>query len=139
MKRQTYFRIGIVRPGKAVVLDQRIKATDRAWRTAIFGMGGSKKRIAGAKLGMIDGQPIAVIGELPDEVVEGTPIWTIQADDGLFAFAGNCAVYNDLGYGPATLGLDLERLRELINFDPEPEALQDGLRRTIQARTPKDG
>lgn len=137
----TRFTIGLVKPARRSVLKQTIRATDRAWRTAIFGLGGSRKRIAGAKIGIVDGQPLAVIGELPEMVREGTPVFTIETENGLYAFAGPCAVYNDLGFGPGTLGITRERLAEIVKFDPDPAALQDGLRRTIQTRSqepPKD-
>lgn len=132
------FGIGLVKPVKATCFRRSIKATDRAWREAIFGFGGTKRRIGGAQIGAVDGQPLAVIAELPDTLADGTPIWTIETEAGLFAFAGPAAVYNDAGFGPATLGLDVERLREIITFDPDPEKIEDGLRRTIQTRSRDD-
>lgn len=132
------FAIGLVKPVKANVYRRAIKATDRAWREAIFGFGRTNKRIGGVQIGVVDGQPLAVIGEMPDAVAEGTPIWTIETESGLFAFAGPAAVYNDAGFGPATLGLDTDRLREIITFDPDPEKIEEGLRRTIQSRSRED-
>lgn len=138
MKTQLRFSIGLVKPVKCIVSRRQIKATDRAWKEAIFGLGGSSKRIAGAQIGTVDMQPLAVIAELPDAVADGTPIWTIQTDTGLYAFAGPAAVYNDAGFGPATLGIPIERLREIITFNPDPDAIQDGLRRTIKSRSRDD-
>lgn len=138
MKVQQYFAIGIVKPGKAFVARVRIKATDKEWRKAIFGMGGTKKRIAGARGFTIDGQPIAVIGELPDEVADGTTAWLLRTDKGVYGFLGPCAVYNDAGFGPATLGITVDRLRECVEFDVPPERMQEALRSTIQARTEKE-
>lgn len=135
-KVQDAFRVGIIKPGKRIVARIPIKATDRAWRTAIFGLGGSSKRIGGVQIGNIDGQPLAVIGELPEEVDHDLPHWAIETDQGLWAFIGPCAIYNDAGYGPATLGLTADRLRELVQFDLDPEVMQEGLRRTLQKRVP---
>lgn len=129
------FVIGLVRPHRENVFTRSIKATDRAWREAIFGMGGSKKRIGGAKIGSVDGQPLAVIAELPEATAARLPYWTIKTDAGLWAFAGPAAVYNDAGYGPATVGLTVDRLRELVDFNPEPQAMAEGLRRTLDARS----
>ena len=131
MKRQLQFRIALVKPAKKLVVGRTIKATDHAWRSAIFGLGGSRKRIAGIKFGMIDGQPIAALTELQENVETGAPVWTIETPRGLFAFAGPGAVYNDLGYGPGTLGLSIDRLREMVSFDPDPATLQEALRRTL--------
>ena len=137
MKAQLRFSIGLVKPSKRLVARRQIKATDRAWREAIFGLGGSRKRIGGAQIGMIDGQPIAVIAELPEEVDTDLPHWAIETTEGLWAFVGPAAVYNDAGYGPASLGLALDRLRELVLFDLDAETLQSGLRRTLQKRGQK--
>lgn len=138
MSKITHMTIAIVKPNKAIVARHVIKATDRAWRTAIFGLGGSSKRIAGARLGTVLGQPLSVICELPAMVKPGTPIWTIQGAIGLFAFAGPAAVFNDAGYGPANLGLSVDQLRGLIGFDPDPIALAEGLANTLKAREEKD-
>lgn len=134
MKQQIRFTIGIVRPAKKLTLVQTIKATDRAWRTAIFGMGGSRKRIGGARIGNLHGQPLAVIAELPEEVDHDQPHWAIETDDGLWAFIGPAAIYNDAGFGPATLALSHGELRDAVKFDLDVDALQDGLRRTLQVR-----
>lgn len=138
MKTQLQFRIGLVKPAKELVVGRSIKATDKAWREAIFGLGGSRKRIGGVKIGAVDGQPLAVIAELQTEVRPGTPIWTIQGEHGIYAIAGPAAVYNDLGYGPATLGISLDRLKDLVAFNPEWAALKEGLRRTLEARSQTD-
>jgi hypothetical protein len=135
LKSHLQFRIGLVKPDKRLIVGRTIKATDHAWRTAIFGMGGSKKRIGGVKIGAIDGQPLALIAELQTEVLPGLPIWTIQGEHGIYGIAGPGAVYNDLGYGPATLGISIDRLMDLVDFDPEPEAMKEGLRRTLEARS----
>lgn len=139
MKTQLRFRIGLVKPGKAFVRDQVIKATDWAWRTAIFGMGGTRKRIGGAKIGVVDGQPLAVIVELQAEVPHGSPVWTIETETGLWAFCGPGAVFNDAGFGPASLGIPLERLKSIVTFNPEAKALEEGLRRTLESRSKVDG
>jgi hypothetical protein len=139
VSRTVEFRVGIVKPVKRMVFRTTIRATDRAWRTAIFGMGGSKKRIAGAKIGVVDGQPLAVIGELPEEVADGTPVWTITTEQGLWAFAGPCAIFNDAGFGPATLGISRDRLVEIVGFDPDPAALEEGLQRTLESRSKPNG
>jgi hypothetical protein len=133
------FSIGLVRPVKARVFKATIRATDRAWRTAIFGMGGSNKRIAGARIGVVDGQPLAVIAELQSECAHGTPVWTIETEAGLWAFIGPAAIYNDAGFGPATLGITRDRLAEIVKFNPDPVALQEGLQRTIESRSKPDG
>lgn len=136
MRAQLQFGIGLVKPTKARIFRRVVKATDKAWREAIFGMGGSRKRIAGARIGPVDGQPLAVIVELQSECSPGTACWTIRTDKGLFAFAGPGAVYNDAGFGPATLALPLERLEAIVEFDPDPKALEEGLRRTLESRSP---
>lgn len=131
------FRIAVVKPNRRVVLFPRIRATDRAWRTAIFGIGGSSKRIGGAKIGAVRGQPLAVIGELPEEVEPHLPVWTIETESGLYAFAGPCAVYNDAGFGPASIGIDRATLESIVAFDPEPERLAAGLKKTLETRSQK--
>jgi hypothetical protein len=136
MKTQFRFRVAVVRPGKRIVAGQTVKATDHAWRTAIFGMGGSRRRLGRAHVGMIDGQPIAVIAELPETVEEGTPVWTLTTEKGLWAFSGPAAVHNDAGFGPAPIGISLDRLKEAICFDPDPAALAKGLKKTLEQRGP---
>lgn len=128
------FAIGLVKPVKGLVVKRIIKATDRAWREAIFGLGGSKKRIGGVRLGTIDGQPLALIAELQTEARSNSPIWTFQAKGGVLAFMGPAAVYNDAGFGPASLGISIDRLKELVDFLPDPVTLPDGLRRTLDMR-----
>lgn len=135
MKTQLSFHIGVVKPNKRVVRLEMVKAKDSAWRRAIFGFGGSSKRIGGAVIGMVDGQPLSVIGELPDTVADETPVWTITTDRGLFAFAGPCAVFNNAGFGPATLGITRIRLQSIVDFDPSPENMIAGLKRTLEARS----
>lgn len=133
MKTQLQFRIGLVKPVKALVVGRTIKAKDSAWRTAIFGMGGSRKRIGGVRLGTVDGQPLALIAELQSEIDSSEHgIWTIQGEKGLYALIGPAAVYNDAGYGPATLGLSIDRLKELITFAPDVEQMKEGLARTLE-------
>lgn len=130
MKTDFKIRIGLVKPVKALVVGRTIKTTDRAWKEAMFGLGGSRKRIGGVRLGTIDGQPLALIAELQSEIVQGRGIWTIDAEKGPFAFIGVAAVYNDAGFGPASLGISIDRLKELVSFFPSPEKLEQALRRT---------
>lgn len=129
---QMRFRIGLVKPVSRMIVGRTIKATDKAWREAIFGLGGSRKRIAGLKFGNVEGQPLAVITELQENIAPGTPVWTIETPRGLFAFAGPGAIYNDMGFGPGSLGVGIDRLKELIQFDPDPVALQEALQRTLE-------
>jgi hypothetical protein len=132
-----FFNIAIIKPNRRTIVTQQIKATDRAWRTAIFGLGGSKRRIGGAQLGPVLNQPLAVIGELPEEVRAGAPVWTIRTDRGLFGFAGPCAVFNDAGFGPASIGLTRDNLLSIVEFDPDPAALAEGLKNTLASRSQK--
>lgn len=130
------FQVAIIKPVKKVIVRLPVKATDRAWRTAIFGMGGGSKRIGGVRLGLIGISRVALICELPGEVAAGTPVWTIKTDLGLFAIAGPAALYNDIGFGPAALTVTPEELRDAVNFDPDPEEMRAGLEATINARNP---
>jgi hypothetical protein len=134
MKVQLSFRIGIVKPVKRIIAGRTIKATDRAWREAIFGLGGSKKRIGGAKIGAVDSQPLAVIAQMPEDAGDG-PAWTISTDVGVWGFIGPAAVYNDASFGPATLGISVDRLREIVTFDPDPSELSAALAQTLKSRT----
>jgi len=127
-----HFRIGLVKPAKQMVVGRSIKATDKAWREAIFGLGGSRKRIGGIKLGTVHGQPLALLAELQTEVRDGLQVFLIQGEHCTYGIAGPAAVYNDLGYGPATLGISMNQLQALVTFDPSPEALADALRRTAE-------
>lgn len=133
MKPQMTFAIGLVKPVKRRVFRRFIKATDKSWREAIFGLGGSRKRIARASIGTIDGQPIRVICELQTEIVEGVP-WMIRSDTDTFAFVGPAAVYNDAGYGPASLGIALDQLEARVTFDPEPDVLKKALQATAESK-----
>jgi hypothetical protein len=139
MKGVMRFSIGLVKPVKALAFKRSVRATDRAWKEAIFGLGGSSKTLASAVIGCVDGQPLKVIVESQATVRPGTPIWTIETDAGLWAFAGNGAVFNDAGYGPAALGIGLERLREIVIFNPEPKALHEALERAHKSRSQADG
>lgn len=131
-----FFRVAIIKPVKKAILRLPVKATDRAWRTAIFGMGGGSKRLGGVRLGLIGISRVALICELPSEVADGTPVWTITTDLGLFAIAGPAALYNDIGFGPAALTVTDEELRVAVNFDPDPDEMAAGLAATIKARDP---
>lgn len=128
------FSVGLIKPVKRLVVRRQILATDRAWREAIFGLGGTQKRIGGARIGLVGAQPLAVIAELPEEVDQDAPHWSIETDAGLWAFIGPGAVYNDAGFGPANLGITLETLQSIVRFDLPMDELQEGLRRTLQKR-----
>ena len=130
MKTQLTFRIGLIKPAKALVVGRSIKATDRAWREAIFGFGGTRKRLGGIKLGMVDGQPLALICELQTESTTTGAPWVITGAERPYALVGPAAVYNDAGFGPATLGISIDRLREIVRFDPDPTLLLAALRNT---------
>lgn len=130
------FRIAIIKPVKRVILRVPVKATDRAWRTAIFGMGGGSRRLGGVRLGLIGISRVALIAELQSEVADGTPVWTIRTDRGLFAIAGPAALFNDIGFGPAALTATPDELNEAINFDPSTEDMVAGLAATLEARNP---
>lgn len=130
MKQLMQFRIGLVKPVKRLVVGRTIKATDKAWREAIFGFGGTRKRLGGVRLGTVDGQPLALIAELQTAVVsEGSP-WVIRGGDRSYALIGPAAVYNDAGYGPATLGISIDRLKELVDFEPDEALMAEALRNT---------
>lgn len=131
-----FFRVALIKPTKRVISRVPIKATDRAWRTAIFGMGGGRKRLGGVRLGSLGISRVALICELPSEVAPNTPVWTIRTDLGLFAIAGPAALYNDIGFGPATLTATEEEVRSAINFDPDPAEMAAGLQATLTARDP---
>ncbi len=130
-------RICVVKPDKGTICLRQIKATDQAWREAMFGIRARKTRIAGARLGLIGIWPVATIVELPSEVEPDTKIWTIRTDEGLFALAGPGAVYNDAGFGPASIGVPLDDLRRRIQFNPDPAEVEEGLARTLAARSAK--
>jgi hypothetical protein len=131
MKTQLSLRIGLIKPVKALVVGRTIKATDRAWKEAMFGLGGSRRRIGGIRLGTIDGQPLALIAELQTEVFHEHGHWTIESEKGLYALIGPAAVYNDAGFGPATLGISIDRLKELVTFNPNVVQMAEGLKRTL--------
>jgi hypothetical protein len=139
MKTQLSLRIGLIKPVRALVVGRTIKATDRAWKEAMFGLGGSRRRIGGIRLGMIDGQPLALIAELQTEIVQGHGYWTIDSENGLYAIIGPAAVYNDVGYGPATLGISIDRLKELVTFNPNVVQMAEGLERTLALQESDDG
>lgn len=132
------FHIGLVKPVKALVVSRSIKATDEAWREAIFGLGGSRKRIGGIRLGTIDGQPLALLCELQTEIVKESAYWTIESEKGLYAIIGPAAIYNDAGFGPANIGISIGRLKELVTFNPDVEQMAEGLRRTLELQESDD-
>ncbi len=128
------FGIAVVKPERKSVLQKTVKASDRAWKEALFGIGGSKVNLGRARVGTLGGQPLSVIVQRPAEVPDGTAVWTLRTQDGLFAFSGPGAVYGDASFGPAALLVDSDVLLAAIEFDPDPEALAEGLRNTLQKR-----
>jgi hypothetical protein len=141
VKQQFYFRIGLIKPVKALIVGRTIKASDKAWREAIFGFGGTRKRLGGVKLGTVDGQPLAMIVELQtakfDRLPAGAP-WVIRGEKRMYALLGPAAVFNDAGFGPATLGISIDRLKELVTFDPDAETLGEALRQTHELEDTDD-
>lgn len=128
------FGIAIVRPSRKAVIEKTVKASDRAWRNAIFGLGGSKIALGRAQIGQIDGQPLAVLCQHFRDWPADAPHWSIRTDRGLFAFAGPAAIYGNAGFGPAAILARRESLEAAIEFDPDPATLAEGLKRTTEER-----
>jgi hypothetical protein len=139
MKTQFKIRIGLIKPVRRMVVGRTIKATDRAWREAMFGLGGSRRRLGGVRLGVVDGQPLALIVELQTErITDGGSPWVITGGERSYAMIGPAAVYNDAGFGPADLGISLDRLKEMVRFDPDPTLLEAALRNTKELEDSDD-